>query len=51
MDKIVILLLFLNSFLLGITFDFEKYPVGKLPESWAQVSTAGSTTKWQVIKE
>jgi hypothetical protein len=51
MDKIVILLLFLNSFLLGITFDFEKYPVGKLPESWAQGSTAGSTTKWQVIKD
>lgn len=51
MDKIVILLLFLNSFLLGITLDFEKYPAGKLPESWTQAPVLGGTTKWQVLKD
>ncbi len=51
MDKIVILLLFLNSFLFGITFDFDKYPVGKLPQGWMQVSTGGGVSKWQVLKD
>lgn len=51
MDKIVFLLLFLNSFVLGITIDFEKYPVGKLPQGWMQISTGGGVSKWQVLKD
>lgn len=49
--KVLILLLFANSLLWGITFDYEKYSVGKLPFGWTQVSTGGGATKWQVLKD
>lgn len=49
--KTLILLLFANSLLFGITFDFEKYPIGKLPLGWMQVSTGGGATKWQILKD
>ena len=49
--KALILLLFAKSLLFGITFDFEKYPVGKLPLGWMPVSTGNGVTKWQVLKD
>lgn len=49
--KLLFLLLFAHSLLMGITFDFDNYPIGNLPLSWGQISTGGGVAQWQILKD
>jgi hypothetical protein len=46
---VLFVLLFTNSLLYGITFNFEGYALGKLPEGWSHACTDGGITNWQVL--